>query len=168
MTTTATTTNVFDFATHKEQKAKTANTEAYGLPDVIRRADFLSGTILEEYLARLSYNELIDSLTETAATKGEGQIMDWQEKYLDKLDRDIGDMKSSLRATEERIGGMVNQTLSEMRDRDGQRHTEFLALRSDYLALRSDNAESRRWSIAMAIATILGIATMVITVLISR
>ena len=88
--------------------------------------------------------------------------MDWQEKYLDKLDRDISDMKNSLRATEERIAGMVNQALSEMGDRDNQRHTEFLAL-------RSDNAETRRWVIGMAIgsigvalAAVIGIVSVVI------
>lgn len=169
MTTTATTTNVVDFPTHKEQRAKTPNTEAYGLPEVIRRANFLSDTILEEFSARLRYNKLIDAFTTTAATNEEGQIMDWQEKYLDKLDRDIGDMKSSLRATEERIEGMINQTMSEMRDRDGQRHTEILALRGDIQAIRTDNAETRRWVIGMvigaigvALAAIIGIVSVVI------
>lgn len=96
--------------------------------------------------------------------------MDWQEKYLDKLDRDISDMKNSLHATEERIAGMVNQTLSEMRDRDNQRHTEFLTLRSDNQAIRSDNAETRRWVIGMvigaigvALAAIIGIVSITIS-----
>lgn len=115
--------------------------------------------------------------------------MDWQEKYLDKLDRDISEMKnkldrnisdmqSSLMTTEDRISSMISQTLGEMRDRDSQRHTEMLSLRSemrdrdnqsqsDMKDIRNFMIEERRWIIAMAVATILGIATMVITVLIS-
>lgn len=169
MITTSPKTEPIDFAKRKELRAKTATTESNDfLP-----ADFMSG---------ISYNELkevidatilgilyktpgfIEALTATAATTEEEKTMamDYQEKYLDKLDRDIGDMKSSLRGTEERIAGMINQTLGEMRDRDNQRHTEFLAL-------RSDNAETRRWVIGMvigaigvAIAAIIGIVSVVI------
>jgi len=88
--------------------------------------------------------------------------MDSQEKYIDKLDRDISDMKNTLRATEESIAGMINQTLSEMRDRDNQRHSEFLAL-------RSDNTSTRYWVIGMvmsaigvALAAIIGIVSVII------
>jgi hypothetical protein len=155
---------------------------------------------LADFMSGISYNELreiinnatvlgilyktpgfIEALTATAATTEEekAMAMDWQEKYLDKLDRDIGDMKSSLRATEERIAGMVNQTLSEMRDRDNQRHsemrdrdnqrhTEILALRGDIQAIRTDNADTRRWiigmvisAIAVSLAAIIGIVSVV-------
>ncbi|SMB98030.1 Protein of unknown function [Thermanaeromonas toyohensis ToBE] len=99
--------------------------------------------------------------------------MDWQEKYLDKLNQDIGDIKASLKSTEDRIAHMINQTLSEMRDRDNQRHAEILALRSDIQAIRTDNAETRRWIIAMvisaigvALAAIIGIASIVYQALI--
>lgn len=92
--------------------------------------------------------------------------MDWQEKYLDKLDRDVGDIKQSLRATEERIASMVSQTLGEMRDRDNQRHAEVQTIRSDIQAIRSDNEETRRWIIGKAIATILGVAAMVVAVMV--
>ncbi|WP_141265547.1 MULTISPECIES: DUF1515 family protein [Neomoorella] len=105
------------------------------------------------------------AINETAVTReGETQV-DWQEKYLDKLDRDIGEIKQSLQATEERIAAMVSQTLGEIRDRDNQRHAEVQTIRADMQAIRSDNEETRRWIIGMAIATILGIAAMVVTVL---
>jgi len=105
--------------------------------------------------------------------------MDWQEKYLDKLDRDVDEIKSSLRNTEERIAQMVNQTLSEMRDRDNQRHQEFLGLNQkiDHFSnsidqkigeVRKEIKDDRKWIIGIAFATIVGIATMVISVLITR
>lgn len=88
--------------------------------------------------------------------------MDWQEKYIDKLDREISDMKESLRATEERIVNLISQSLTEMRDRDNQRHQEFLEL-------RKDNLETRRWIIGMvisaigvSIAAIVGIASIIL------
>lgn len=102
------------------------------------------------------YNEL--GVTGQQLGAGEEEAMDWQEKYLDKLDRDISEMKAGLRATEERIAQMVNQTLSEVRDRDNQRHQEFINIRDLLIG-------ERRWIIAMAVTTILGVAAMVITVL---
>lgn len=81
--------------------------------------------------------------------------MDWQEKYLDKLDRDIGEIKASLRTTEERIANIVNQALSEMRDRDNQRHQE-------YLSIKDDIASTRRWVIGIVISIFIGIAGLAI------
>lgn len=98
------------------------------------------------------YNETKD-ITNTDLLKEESSV-DWQERYIDKLDRDVSDMKASLKATEDRIAGMINQTLGEMRDRDNQRHAEVLGLKSDIQAIRSDNAETRRWVIGMVISAI--------------
>lgn len=113
------------------------------------------------------YNQIKTTLAEIASWNGDNR-MDWQEKYLDKLDRDIGEMKNSLKFTEERIADMISQTLSDMRDRDKQRHEEILALRNDIQAIRTDNAETKRWIIGMvisaigvALAAIIGIVSVV-------
>lgn len=84
--------------------------------------------------------------------------MDWQEKYIDKLDRDLSEIKQSLAATEERIARSIDHALVEIRNLDNQRHAE-------YLDIRNFLAEERRWVIGIAIATILGIAAMAVTVL---
>jgi hypothetical protein len=115
-------------------------------------------------------HELSEGKSQTAATIEEGEAMDWQEKYFDKLDRDFSDMKNSLRTTEERIAGLVNQALGELRDRDNQRHAEIMGMKADMQAIRSDNAETRRWIIGMviaaigvALAAIIGVVTIVIS-----
>ncbi|GAV21564.1 hypothetical protein [Carboxydothermus pertinax] len=90
---------------------------------------------------------------EQAASK-EVNSMDWQEKYLDKLDRDISDMKASLRATEERVAQMISQTLSEMRDRDNQRHQEFLTIKTDI-------ADTKKWFFGIIISVIIGFAGLI-------
>lgn len=157
MSASATKTNVTHFP-------KTRTTESTSMPEETN--DYSASNEYNILKAHALTNKLILNLiemqTKATITSEEEQMMDWQEKYLDKLDRDISDMKNSLRATEERIAGMVNQALSEMGDRDNQRHTEFLAL-------RSDNAETRRWVIGMAIgsigvalAAVIGIVSVVI------
>lgn len=120
-------------------------------------------------------NQLESICEQITATEERGSLMDWHEKYLDKLDKDIAEMKSSLRDTENRIAQMINQTLSEMRDRDNQRHQEFLAINTkldqkvDSIEqkidkVRNEIKEDRKWIIGIAITTIIGIAAMVITV----
>jgi hypothetical protein len=129
------------------------------VPRVSERQENLRNELMQRIV------QTAQAINETAVTReGETQV-DWQEKYLDKLDRDIGEIKQSLQATEERIAAMVSQTLGEIRDRDNQRHAEVQTIRADMQAIRSDNEETRRWIIGMAIATILGIAAMVVTVL---
>ncbi|AZR72190.1 hypothetical protein BBF96_01525 [Anoxybacter fermentans] len=109
--------------------------------------------------------ETLETYRQYASTK-EGDSMDWQEKYLEKLDHDISEMKRSLRDTEERIAQMINQTLTEMRDRDNQRHAEILALRNDIQAIRNDNVATRWWIIGMVISAI-GVAVAAIAGIVS-
>ena len=98
---------------------------------------------------------------------GEGRsTMDWQEKYFDKMDKDFTEMKDSLRATEDRIARNIEQSMAEMRDRDNQRHSEFLSIKNEFSELRTEIAESKRWNLgtfisvaALALASVIGIIT---------
>jgi len=117
---------------------------------------------------------------EVSKPSGKGdQPMDWQEKYLDKLDRDVSDMKNAITSSEERIARMIDSTMAELRDRDNQRHAEMSEIRSSIQGISSELRETtqsiyselreeKRWVIAMAITTILGVAAMVITVLTAK
>ncbi|GAV24762.1 hypothetical protein ciss_06950 [Carboxydothermus islandicus] len=148
--------------------------------DEKKMLDLLKTSFLYDTLKVSMANTILKkSQEEATASKEEGINMDWQEKYLDKLDRDISDMKASLRATEERVAQMISQTLSEIRDRDNQRHQEFLAINQKIDSINStidqkiDSMNSKidqsnKFIITMAVTTIIGIATMVITVLISK
>jgi len=157
------------YITDWSRSKSTASTEASELP-----ASHLTARLPHEDLLlipRIVFRELVETRAQTGPTIEEGKAMDWQEKYFDKLDRDIGEMKNSLRATEERIAGMINQTLGELRDRDNQRHGEILGMKADMQAIRSDTAETRRWIIGMviaaigvALAAIIGVVSIVLSV----
>ena len=86
--------------------------------------------------------------------------MDWQEKYLDKLDRDISEMKNVVQASEDRIARMIENALTEMRDRDNQRHQEIIEIRT-----RLD--EQTKYVRQISLATIGAIAALVISVLVA-
>ena len=107
----------------------------------------------------------------------EDSFMDWQEKYIDKLDRDIGEIKTSFSDTEKRIGDTVDravnqmnqnvsQVLGELREKDNQRHTEFLHIQTamtqlgDTLDTKLD--ETNKHVNNISIATIIGIASIVV------
>jgi len=129
------------------------------------------------------FSEFYAAYAQIASCREEGNPMDWQEKYLDKLDRDISEMKSSLQATEERITKqitqIVNQALGEMRDRDSQRHKEFIEInrkidsKINSIENKIDSVKNKvddhlKWIIATAISTIIGVAAMVITVMVTK
>jgi len=104
--------------------------------------------------------------------------MDWLARYIDKLDRDTSELKNEFRALEARVDarigqviGAIDRALGEMRHLDDQRHREFQALNQrldqESAAIRQRLDEERKWLVALVISTIIGIAAMVLTVLLS-
>lgn len=116
------------------------------------KASLVFGSFLEQFLqghGRISTKELLHGSQETTATRDENMDK-WQEKYLDKVDQSISEMKFSLRETKEDIRQMISQTLSEMRDRDNQRHTEFLSMNERMDALQNTvKTEARQTKIGV-------------------
>lgn len=98
--------------------------------------------------------------------------MDWQEKYIDKVDRDIDEVKNTITASEDRISRMIESTMTEMRDRDNQRLHEMSEIRASMENMQESMRSERRWvigtTLSLAITAIIGIATMIITVLVSK
>lgn len=100
--------------------------------------------------------------------------MNSQEKYLDNLehkiknmndslDRNINDMKNSLHSTEERIAQMIDQTFSEMRERDSQGYVEFIAVREDDSLIRKGSLGIIISAIAVILVIIIGIIIIAIS-----
>lgn len=98
--------------------------------------------------------------------------MDWQEKYIDKLDRDIDEIKNTITTSEDRISRMIDSAMTEMRDRDNQRLNEMSEIRASMENMQESMRSERRWvigtTLTLAITAIIGIATMIITVLVSK
>lgn len=145
------------------------------LEEIIKKIEKRYFKIEQEY-KKVFGGKFFEETYQQLSSSKEVINMDWQEKYLDKLDQNITEMKQSLRDTENRIAQMINQTLSEIRDRDNQRHQEFLHINQkvDYFTnsvdkkideIRKEIKEDRKWIIGIAVTTILGVAAMVITVL---
>ncbi|HEY8362754.1 MAG: hypothetical protein L5655_09370 [Thermosediminibacteraceae bacterium] len=157
-------TNVADI--FSKRKATREYTYPVASPDVPWYTDYETIVALEQFYKKLQ---------QLALTKEGEENMDWQEKYIDKLSSDINDIKNSLRDTENRIAQMIKQTLGEIRDRDNQRHQEFLAINAKLDQkiesieqkidiVRNEIKEDRKWIMGIALSTIIGIAAMVITV----
>jgi len=114
------------------------------------------------FFVQLGYNmarEHAERLASTSPRKDDSS-MDWQEKYFDKLDRDISEMKNVVQASEDRIARMIENALTEMRDRDNQRHQEMIEIRT-----RLD--EQTKYVRQISLATIGAIAALVISVLVA-
>lgn len=66
------------------------------------------------------------------------------DRYFTELTQNVDEIKDSLRATEERIAGMVKDTLDELRARDAERSMLIQAIRADFQLMRFDNVRFRR------------------------
>jgi len=133
------------------------------------------------FFVQLGYNmarEHAERLASTSPRKDDSS-MDWQEKYFDKLDRDISEMKNVVQASEDRIARMIENAMTEMRDRDNQRHQEMSEIRSnlDNMHSKIDQAvqiahEEKKWvigtTLAIAVSAVLAIAGMFATILLAK
>ena len=97
-----------------------------------------------------------------------GANMDWQEKYIDKVDKEISDIKSEIRNLEANITNNISTQFelfrSEMRHIDNQRVDDMREIRSS-LESTNKHVQSMVSSVhSIAIATVIGVAAMVISV----
>ena len=122
--------------------------------------------------------------------KGDDE-MEWQEKYIDKLNQDVSDirtemqgirsemrdmrqeLKTEIREMRQEINATLDRALTEMRDRDNQRHQEILAiqnridanvasLKTEISGVKSEMSTTKKWIIGLTVAaglSFLGIAT---------
>lgn len=90
-----------------------------------------------------------------------GDSVDWQEKYFDKVDREVTDIKSEMRNAEARITASIEikleQFRNEMRHLDNQRN-------QDMVEIRNQLAENTRHVQNISQATVIGVSSMVIAV----
>lgn len=90
-------------------------------------------------------------------------LMDWQEKYIDKVDRDVSDIKKDIHNMESNIENKISTQFelfrNEMRHLDNQRVADMREIR-DSLTGNMRHVQN------MSQATIIGVASMVIAVMI--
>lgn len=110
--------------------------------------------------------------------------MDWQEKYIDSLDKNVRDIKTEISTVKSEIkaevatvksdfDNKINQFMTELRDRDNQRHKEIIAMqqrvdeslkeiRTDIKSTQTEMRENNKWVKGLIIST--GIALFAVTV----
>ena len=118
--------------------------------------------------------------------KGDDE-MEWQEKYIDKLNQDVSDirtemqgirsemrdmrqeLKTEIREMRQEINATLDRALTEMRDRDNQRHQEILTMQTkideNVAGLKKEISSTNKWVIGLVVTTIIGIVTIAGTVI---
>ena len=106
--------------------------------------------------------------------------MDWQQEYISKLNQDVSDIKSDMRAmrqelrtemseTRQEIKSDIQSMMAEMRDRDNQRHQEILTMQTkideNVAGLKTEISSTNKWVIGLVLTTIIGIVTIAGTVI---
>ena len=113
--------------------------------------------------------------------------MEWQEKYIDKLNQDVSDirtemqgirsemrdmrqeLKTEIREMRQEINATLDRALAEMRDRDNQRHQEILTMQTkideNVAGLKTEISSTNKWVIGLVVTTIIGIVTIAGTVI---
>ena len=102
--------------------------------------------------------------------------MEWQAKYIDKLNQDVSDIRSEIRGIRAEMKEMrqeiksdIQSMMAEMRDRDNQRHQEILTMQTkideNVAGLKTEISSTNKWVIGLVVTTIIGIVTIAGTVI---
>lgn len=123
-------------------------------------------------------NPIYEKWLHTFASKGynidkeEGENVsntNWEEKYLDSLDKNMREIKQGFTDTENRISEMVNKQIEHSNHLDKQRHEENQNLNkkidNSVNAITSELRATNKWIIGLVITTIIGIVGIVIAAL---
>lgn len=74
----------------------------------------------------------------------EENTMDWQSRYLDKLDKEVAEIKHEFHLAEQRIGARIDQMLGEIRHLDNE-------VKQEIRDIRADMREVRRWTTGLVL-----------------
>lgn len=94
----------------------------------------------------------------------EGEVVadvNWQDRYMQRMEQDVKDLKQEYRASAQDIKATVTQAVGELRHLDQQRH-------SDIQQIRASLDDTKKWMIGMAVSVIVGVAAIAVTVFLTR
>lgn len=93
--------------------------------------------------------------------------MDWETRYMEKLDRELSELRQQFNDIEEKITKNMERSMLKVLSVNRERHEEYLSLnqRLDTMSTKVDRAI--QWSVKFSIGTFIAVAGLIIT-LISR
>ena len=96
---------------------------------------------------------------------------DMLKAYMEKVDRDQSDLRADIRESERRTSEKIDK-IEERMDQRLNRIEDIITKSTDNTATKIDNLEKEvsstlKWVIGTCVATIIGIAAMVITIIVS-
>lgn len=110
--------------------------------------------------------------------EGDSTMDEQLSRRVDRLERDIGELRSAFAQAEGRISKEIERSLLEFRRADDQRHLEVIELRKEMVSsvkevhgevhrLEGKIEENRKWWVSLMVTAVIGIAAIVVTILVS-
>ena len=120
-----------------------------------------------------------DDFADFISNMKDGGNMEWQQEYIRNLNSDVREIRSetqkmrqdfhaemNVMRTEisQTLDSKITSFLSEMRDRDNQRHKEMLAMQNNIAGLRNEMSSTRKWIIGLVVAGSLSFLSIAVSV----
>ncbi len=91
--------------------------------------------------------------------------MDWEIKYLEKLERELHEIRHQLDAVEHKITANLDRSMAKLLTVNRERHQEYLAVnqRLDSMGAKVDRAI--QWTVKFSLGTLLAICGLIVALI---
>lgn len=88
--------------------------------------------------------------------------MDWEKKYLEKLESELSDLRQHLNSIEHKINENLERNMIKILASNRERHQEYLSLHQRLDAMSGKVDRAVQWNVKLSVSTFIVVAGLVI------
>ncbi|HBX24499.1 MAG TPA: hypothetical protein DEF34_12850 [Desulfotomaculum sp.] len=92
--------------------------------------------------------------------------MDWEDKYLDKLEKDLSDIRRHIDGVEHKITDSLDRSMTRLVIANKERLDEYMTLNQRLDSLSGKVDRSLQWTVKFTVGTILAVCGLILAVVV--
>jgi len=92
--------------------------------------------------------------------------MDWEDKYLDKLEKDLSDIRRQIDEVEHKITDSLDRSMTRLVIANRERLDEYMSLNQRLDSLSGKVDRTFHWAVRFTVGTFLAVCGLILTVVV--
>jgi hypothetical protein len=88
--------------------------------------------------------------------------MDWEAKYMEKLDRELNELRQHLNIIEQKITDNLERSMLKVLAANRERHQEYLSLNQRLDAMGGKVDRAIQWTVKFSVGTFIAVTSLIV------